>query len=506
MVGIVCGGLPLLGGQPAALEDWPGHVARLEILTQLRDGNEFWSHFYHINTFVLPNVSVDVCIIALHAAGMTVSAAAQVVLLMTYALFVAAATALAWALRTADPFKPLLAVILFYCGPLMDGFVNYMMGVAVALCFLAAWIAVSRPVPRLLIATLGAVVVFFCHLVAVGFFLAVLGLMEFAMLVRERQWNASMLMRHASPLAAAVPAVILFSVSPTSGALRIFYGDDLSVLGIAKNKLSLFLHPVLDGSGLLGAAILIVGATIFVTLMVLAWRRGLLIPRALSSWHILVPGLIGLCLIVPNGVGEGMGLDSRLSPLVFLLAGLFMRLEWRDRGMRLACFTILLVVSLARSASFTHDAAANTEVFDGFAAAARIIPKDSMLLSGIGTPRAAIPWDKFWRPPAEYMGTLATAAQVFVPSVFALRSQHTLVLDDKFFKLHRQFDVSDAVAQAEVRDIARATCETWKVQGHDGSIFMVIVYPSAFSDNAFPPSARRATGTGFQLVDLCVTE
>jgi hypothetical protein len=129
-----------------------------------------------------------------------------------------------------------------------------------------------------------------------------------------------------------------------------------------------------------------------------------------------------------------------------------------------------------------------------------------MLLSGIGTPRAAIRWDEFWRPPAEYMGTLAIATQVFVPSVFAFRSQHTLVLDDKFLRLHRQFDVSGPFALAEVRDAARAACVAWNDQGHAGSIYMVIVYPSAFSDNAFPPSARRATGTGFQLVDLCVTE
>jgi hypothetical protein len=79
-----------------------------------------------------------------------------------------------------------------------------------------------------------------------------------------------------------------------------------------------------------------------------------------------------------------------------------------------------------------------------------------MLLSGIGTPRTAIPWDAFWRPPAEYMGTQAIAGRVFVPSVFALRSQHTLALRDEFRDLRRQFDVSNEFAVDEIRALAPA--------------------------------------------------
>ena len=505
LIGVLCGALPLLAGRPAALEDWPGHVARVQILTWLREGSDFWPRFYQVNTFMLPNVSVDISILALHAIGLTVPVAAQVVLVLTYALFVGAALALAWALRTADPFKPLLAVILFYNGALLDGFVNYMMGAGVALFFLAAWLAVSRPMWRMFLAMFGGIVVFFCHIVAAGFLLSVLGLLEFASLMRERTWTLSLLVRHASPLAAFVPVVLLFALSPTADTMRVFFGVDLSVLGIVKRKLALFGHPVLDGSGRLGAAILLIGAVAFLGVMALAWRRGQLIPRALPGWYFLVPGLIGLFLIVPNGVGEGLGLDYRLPPLVFLLAGLFVRLEWHDRGMRLACFAILLVVSLARSASFSHDAAANAEVYREFAAAARTIPSHSMLLSGIGTPRTAIPWDEFWRPPAEYMGTQAIADQIFVPSVFAMRSQHTLRLHEEFRSLRRQFDVSNPLDVADMLDAAPAICADWHHRGLTGSVFMVVVYPSAFSDNAFPLAARHASGTGFRLVDLCVT-
>jgi hypothetical protein len=500
---VICGAVPLLAGRPAALEDWPSHVARIEILAQLLAGNAFWSQFYQINTFLLPNISVDIVSLALHAMGLPVAVATEVTLVATYALFVGAALALAWALRVGDPLKPLCAVVLFYNGALMDGFVNYMMGAAVALYFLAAWVAASRPLWRLLIASLGGIVVFLCHIVAAGFFLCVLGLLELATLLRKRRWSVGVLCSHASPLVAAVPVFILFALSPTSGASSIYYGNDLSVPGILKSKLSLFLHPVLDGSGPLGAAILLIGVVVFSAALALTVWRERLIVRALPGWFVLVPGLIALFLVAPNGVGDGLGLDYRLPPLVFLLAVLFVRLEWRDGRQRLLCLAVLLVLSLARSASLARDAVANQEVYRGFAAAAHSIPGDSMLLSGTGTRRTAIRWSEFWRPPAEYMGTLAIADKVFVPSVFAVRSQHTLVLNEVFSGLRRQFDVSATEGMVEVRGVARTTCALWRELGHNGSVYMVVVYPSVFSDAAFHLAARRAAGEGFRVVDVC---
>ncbi len=148
LIAVICGAAPLLAGHPAALEDWPSHVARIEILTQMLAGNAYWGQFYRINTFLIPNVSVDLVSFALHALGLSVAVAAEVTLIAIYVLFVGAAAALALALRVADPLRPLCAVVLFYNGALMDGFVNYMMGTAVALSFLAAWVATSRPVWR----------------------------------------------------------------------------------------------------------------------------------------------------------------------------------------------------------------------------------------------------------------------------------------------------------------------------------------------------------------------
>ncbi len=98
--------------------------------------------------------------------------------------------------------------------------------------------------------------------------------------------------------------------------------------------MSLFVHPVLDGSGPLGAAILVIGAAALVAASVFAIWRGRLMLRPLPGWFVMVPGLIALFLLLPNGVGDGLGLDYRLPPMVFLLSLLFVRLEWHDRRVR----------------------------------------------------------------------------------------------------------------------------------------------------------------------------
>ena len=56
------------------------------------------------------------------------------------------------------------------------------------------------------------------------------------------------------------------------------------------------------------------------------------------------------------------------------------------------------------------------------------------------------------------------------------------------------------------RSVARTTCALWHGLGHAGSVYMDVVYPTAFSDTAFPLAAGRAEGQGFRLVDLCAIE
>ena len=291
LLAVLFAAVPLIITQPAPLEDWPSHLARVDIVYSLLHGEPFWAQYYHLNTFLLPNVALDVALAGLHATGLSIATAGMVFLLATYALFVTGGVRLAAAFGAPDPVKPPIMAMLFYNSALMGGFANYMFGIGLAFCVLAAWIgARERPWRRLAIAVVGTVAVFFAHLIAAGFLIAVMGLFELHALARQRRFDLGASVREASAAAAGAVAVILFALSPISadgpGGGAVTYTGAPSLGGIAKGKLILLFHPLLDGSGTTGAAIVVAGMGLF---LLLALRTGH--PRLSQSAWFVAAGL-----------------------------------------------------------------------------------------------------------------------------------------------------------------------------------------------------------------------
>ena len=504
LAAVVFAAVPLVMSQPAPLEDWPSHLARVEILASLLHGNTFWSPYYRLNTFLLPNVALDAGIAALHWFGLSIATAGTVFLLATYALFIFGGARLAAAFGAADPAKPPIIAMLFYNGALIGGFVNYMVGLGLAFCVLAVWIeARDRPVRRLAIAALGAVAVFFAHLIAAGFLLAAMGLFELHQLLHHRRFTVRILLRRASPAAAAVVLAALFVLSPTTadgpgGGGAVTYVGAPSPLGIAKGKLILLFHPILDGSRITGAVILLTGMALFLLLMLRYGR-----PRLPGVSCFVAVGLLLLVAVIPNGIGSGYGLDYRLVvPLACVLV-CATTLAWDSPAAHRAAFGILLATSIARSGAFTADFREDRATYRAFETAAAQIPPDSVLQTGMGARWDAIPWSRFWAPPAEYLATEAAADRVFVPTVFAIASQHPLVLNSRFgsWNAFLFFNTPDDALRSRTR--LQATCADWRALGHTGRVIMLLVYPSVASGALLPSDTVVVRGPGFVLVDGC---
>jgi hypothetical protein len=500
---VLLAAVPLLVSQPAPLEDWPSHLARVEILTSLLHGDTFWAQYYHLNSFLLPNVALDVGLVGLHAFGLSIATSGTIFLLATYALFIAGGSRLARAFGASDPVKPMILAMLFYNGALIGGFVNYMVGLGLAFLVLAAWIETrDRAAPHLAVAVLGTLAVFFAHLIAAAFLLAAMGLLDLYTLVRQRRFGLSFLLRHATPAAAAAVVVILFALSPTTadgpGGGAIFYVGAPSLIGIVKGKLILLFHPLLDGSGIVGAAILVAGMAVFL-LLTLRFGRPALRPGALF----LACGVALVVVASPNGIGVGYDLDYRLVVPLACVVICATSLIWQGQSARWLVFCVLLVTSVARSGSFIADFWRDRATYQAFEAATAQIPPDSVLLTGMGSRWDTIPWSRFWAPPAEYLATQAAASSVFVPTVFAIASQHPLVMNNRFsgWQSFLFFNVADDAAKS--RDRLRATCGDWRALGHTGRVLLLVVYPSAVSESLIPPAAVIGRGPGFELVDGC---
>ncbi len=495
------GAVPLLIAQPAPLEDWPSHLARVDILANMLHGDTFWSQYYHINSFMLPNMALDVGIMSLHALGLSISSAACVFLVLTYALFIIGGLSLSRAFGTSDDFKAPMLTILFYNGALMNGVVNYISGVGLALCFLAAWLQASRrPGWRYVIAVMGAMLVFFVHLVAATFLIASTGLIELYAIACRRDLNLRALSAHASPAAALAMFVLLLSVSPatTNAGGEIEYTGAPLLAGIVKAKLILFFHPWLDGSGEVGALILLAGAGSF-TLLALFFSR----PRFAGSALFLLVTLVVVALASPNGIGPGYALDYRLMVPALTIAACAVRLEWRSRVGCQTALSVLLIVSLARTGSFVADFWRDKATFSAFRQLALTIPPDSVLITGIGTVRQDIPWTTFWAPPTEFLATEAVRDRVFVPTVWAMASQHPLVMDSRFEHWRMFFQFGSAEDAVKSRKLITGVCSDWSSFGHTGPVLMLLVYPSTMSQTLIPPKAVIGSGPGFELLDAC---
>jgi hypothetical protein len=506
LLAVVLGAAPLCVVHQAGFEDWPSHIARAGILHQMQGDDAFWSRFYDRNTFLLPNVALDLLLLALTDLGLPLAQAGTAALLIAYGLFVSGAGALAGSARGSRNATMLCAALLFYNGALFSGFVNFMLGCGIALWCVAVWLRIRPDAARVLIAIPFSALVFFGHLIAAGMFLVVLGAVDLAGFASIDRGRLSRIPARLSAMAGLICTAALLRLSPTDSDLAAQGGFSIAqyVRQFAQpsfyvGKAAGVLHAIFDGSGVSGSFVLIVGAIILAATFGWLRRAGQLDCRVSIAGATLACASALLFLLAPGKIGFGMGLDYRLPPFLAVCV-----IAWTSGGAKLrgaSLLGVLLLTSVARSLILTCFAVSDAPTFESFRAVVPKIEADSVLLAGMGTPRNAIGWAEFWRPAAEYIGAEAASAHVFVPSVWALRSQHPLVLRSDFDEWGRQFDVSSE-GLSQSRLAWDGICQKWRL-GHSGPVYVAISYPSAASDAAISPSELVASGPGWRLIEAC---
>lgn len=509
LAAVILGAAPLCIVHVAGIEDWPSHLARAGMLHEILTGDAFWRRYYDRNTFLLPNVALDLLLLGLSDLGLRLNEAGTVALIATYALFVSGAGALAASVKASRNALLLFASILFYNGALFSGFVNFALGCGVALWCLAVWLRIRQDWLRVLLAAPLAVLTFFSHLIAAGMFLVVLGSVDLAAFLCVDRGRLSRVPARLSAPLGLVCAAGLLRLSPTEGDLATQGGFSIAEYlrqfgqpAFYIHKIAIFLHAFFDGGGIAGSVVLLTGLVMLAAAMWWSRRSGRLDWRISTTGATLAGVSLLLFLLAPNKIGNGMGLDYRLPPFLALCMIAWASSTARQRSS--IPIRILLFASVARSLVLSSFALADAGTFDSFHAVVPQIKTDSVMLAGVGTPRDAIGWTEFWRPAAEYLGTTAAAAHVFVPSVWALPTQHPLVLKSEFAGWGPQFDVSTAASLAHSRQTWDVICQSWRA-GHTGEVYALISYPSAASDAAFPQQARIASGPGWRLIAACPT-
>ena len=209
---------PLFLTEIPPLLDYPNHLARMEILHRL-PGDADLAKIYSVKWRIVPNIGIDVTMPALMHV-LPLMAAGKVFVALALILPLMGVIVLHRAVFQTVSFWPLAAGLVAYNRLFFSGFLNFLIGVGLALLGAALWVAWrERPVwQRVGSAAVAAIVIFFCHLIAIAFY----GLLLLAVeLIRfwwmRRLGNGNLFGRFAWLIAPFVIPVILYLRAPISG-------------------------------------------------------------------------------------------------------------------------------------------------------------------------------------------------------------------------------------------------------------------------------------------------
>ena len=305
-MGLVAAALlaPLLIADVPPVLDYPNHLARFVLLAAGPDdpvlGPLFMPHWA-----IIPDLAVDAIgpkllrLLPVHIAGRCVLGG---ILLLN----LAGVVALHRALFQRRSFWPLASGLVAYNSGFLLGFLNWQIGSGLAMLFAAAWLSwrERRPVATIAAVAAASLVLFFCHLIGLMFFLVLIGSAEAHAVWRGR----SVLLRAAALLPVVVGPTLLWLLAPLRDApAATHWMNPHEKLLQAASPFINYLLP-LDVT----TAVLVYGG---VTLGIAAGRL-VLAPRATAA----VAVLAALYVALPFDLMSASFLDTRVAIMLgFLL-------------------------------------------------------------------------------------------------------------------------------------------------------------------------------------------
>ena len=425
--------IPLTVTDIPLIADYPNHVARMHILGNVDDHAPL-AQRYLIDFDLIPNLAMDLAVPWM-AGILPLDVASRLFLAITLLSTLASVVFLHRVLFSQWCLSPMLALFFLYHGSFMAGMVNFSLGIGLVPAALGLWILL-QPASiswRLLVGSLIALLLYFCHLVA----LFAYGLLLIAIELgggREQR-----LRRKLRELLIAGATALL----PMALYSRRFVDNDLSmsadsmvVWGNLSWKAKALLAPLANYNLPLDLATV----AIISSLVVWAWWQKLLeIDRR------LLPGLVLLAfmfLAAPKAAFGGGVFDQRLAVLLVLVAAASIRFHVSLPAARAGIITVLAGLLLLRlgviTVAWTEHREDLAEMRRGMAMVdpgARILVVRPDRIS----PYHVAPARHWVFHHAPYMASLPTVMTIeknaFVSTIYALPGQQPLRLKPPFQEL-----------------------------------------------------------------------
>jgi len=213
--------VPLFVVDVPPLLDYPNHMARMHVLA-FGPSDPVLSRFYTARWSLIPNLAIDLAVPPLLRVA-PLDVAGRVVLGAILLLSLAATVLYSRAAFGLHSYWPIASALIGYNGLFLLGFLNFLLGLALALLLAAFWIhrRDGHPALAVAVATVGAIALFFCHIFSVLFCAVLLASQEITSLSSRRRRGAPLaraaLQRFAALVLVFLPALLLYVQSEVSG-------------------------------------------------------------------------------------------------------------------------------------------------------------------------------------------------------------------------------------------------------------------------------------------------
>ena len=406
--------VPVLACDMLPLVDYPNHLARMAILAKLPHAPAL-QQFYVAHWRPIPDLAMDLLVPPL-LSFLPLDWAGKSFVLLAFLLLAGGTLALHRVLFARWSAWPCLAFLVLYDRPLLWGYLNFLFGLGLGFCALAASIALGArgALLRLVVGTLFAFAIYFAHLMAFGIY-AVLWLGVAASPLPDRDEIAAWLERMATAVLPLLLPLIVMALTGAGGAGEIHFSRPWRKIDLLFSVFDLYSRPF-D----------IVCFLALVTAIAWAYAQRSL---ALAPLMRLPLALLTLAyLVMPSQFLSASGLDRRM-PLALALT-LFGGSAWvatrprLEQGLLLAAACMLLL----RTGLVTSNWLASDRDYRAYAAALDGIEIGSRL--AVAAPADAV---NVVATPLLHLPALAAARRdAFVPTLFADPAQQPLAFTPEY--------------------------------------------------------------------------
>ena len=300
------------------MADYVNQLARMHVIA-LQGVDAHLSAFYEIRWQLIPNLAMDLVVPILDRV-MDVYRAGQVFTAITVLATVTGPMMVHKALYGRINAFPLTAFVIVYNGVFLFGMMNFLLGVGLAMWGLAAWIAMQERALalRMVVSAIFCLVLFVCHLYAVGLYGLAIGSFELWAWGRRRfRFDRALAVDLAALIVPVLPLVPLLMGTSTWGLV-----GEYAWVGQSKMEgLELVFRTYIDTHDLavMGLGVAAIGWAI---------HRGVLSVHT-AAWPLLAFGF-AVFLAMPYTLFGSEMADQRMPVAVLLMFVGFVHLDPED--------------------------------------------------------------------------------------------------------------------------------------------------------------------------------